>query len=276
MNELGIGISAKAPDNLSLDNETPPLSPEGNVPMEIPSPPEPKSVYEPIVSFKKPNYTPNGFRNEAIRIVSENQTETDDSLRRMPHFLEAAKIINRKDYPDDYETMTDEEHSTTFLTKLNRNYYNITRAIGTAIEYDDASAEEASALAFGMEMYEHKDISWAGTAGSLWALGTDPFTLGTIMSLGTATVAREGAKRSVGMMIRRSLGKRMATLAAADAALFGMMDNTAQQYMKMSVGLQKDYNPLETAAVMGAAGLLGGGIYKGGQAIGKAFTKGAK
>lgn len=254
MKDQNLGISISAP------TET--VAPEDNQVTMEPLPVDPENIFEPVVEYKEPSYKPNEFREQAKQTISTNQTVTDDSLRRDPYFIAAAKIISKKDYPAEWETMSDEEHTTSFLTKLNRNTYNITRAVATAVEYDDADAESLAALSYGMEMYEAKDISWAGSAGAMWALGSDPFTLGSIMSLGAGTAGREVAKQGTVAMLRQSLAKRMRSLAVADAALFGTVAETSYQGLEKTVGIKDEFDYGNIAAVGAVSGVAGGVIHK--------------
>lgn len=262
---MGVGISAKRGETQEAPKKVQEVPDQPQVEYNEP----PQVVYEPVAPFRPVDYTPNQFREDAERKIRDDQTITDTTLRESPTFLNAATIIARKDYPDTWNEMTNEELTTSFLTKLNRNTYNIPRAVSTAMEYDEATPEEVAAIAYGMEMYEEKSPSWEGTAGAMWALASDPTVLGSIMSLGAGTVVREGAKRTAVTALRESLGKRMTALAAVDAGLWTGLDDAAQQNLRMAVDLQEGYDPVQGAmsAALGAA--AGAGLWKGGQAVAK-------
>nr|BDD47247.1 hypothetical protein 1 [bacterium] len=265
MNELGIEVSPPAGEQVAAEQET----------TQSPATPAVQGMYEPISQQIHSSVVPeniNPFMTDAQRMKHENEVVTDDSIRNDPMFMDAARIIMRRDNPDNFDTMTDEEVVTGLMTKVNRLNYNIPAAIAAGVEYDDATVEEKAALSYALEQYDKKEISWAGAMGAVWGIATDPSSWFSVASLGLSTPAKVGGQVTARELLKQSL-LRTPNLIGIEGAIYAGAADASLQNLEMTVDESQEFDPTRMALSIGVGAGLGKGIGEAGEAIGRGVSK---
>lgn len=244
----------------------------------VPAPPPQRTVAEVYAPVYNPNI-PDGlkttsFYNQAERVIRERQTITDDSLRNDPVFLDAARIIAKRDYPDDWEDMDNEKLGTFFLTKLNRVNYNVSTAISDSFEFEDAPDLDKAAYAYGLKMYEDKEVSAEGVAGATIAMVTDYINIGAMFATGgTALLARGVAGKSITGKLLGSLMRNPRKAIAAESAVMGGGASVVEQDLQKKVKLKDEIDTGEVLLNTAVGAVLPKALEEGGKAVAKGVSK---
>jgi len=210
------------------------------------------------------------IRQSAELVRSGKKQFTEESIRTDIAFLEASRIIAKRNYPEEAMFWDDEQTVDYGLEYMGQVNYNLPMAISTAVEYDQENEENLAALAYMVDAYDEKEISLEGFGRFAMGIGTDPTTYLGITALGS-TVAKTGALAS----LKHALFKT-ANLAAVEGGVYTAIDDAARQMIQIDVGQQEEYDPVQGAIATAIGAAAGKTLVEGAEYLGRKVTKGYK
>jgi len=210
------------------------------------------------------------IRQSSELVRSGKKQFTEESLRADIAFLEASRIIAKRNYPEEAMFWDDEQTVDYGLEYMGQVNYNLPMAISTAVEYDQENEENLAALAYMVDAYDEKEISLEGFGRFAIGIGTDPTTYLGITALGS-TVAKTGALAS----LKHSLFKT-ANLAAIEGGVYTAIDDAARQMIQIDVGQQEEYDPIQGAIATTIGAAAGKTLVEGAEYLGRKVIKKVK
>ena len=208
----------------------------------------------------------------ATDLVKENRQVQEEELYQDRNFIDSMSILHAKQEGADVETPDDKELVKWGLGYLADVNYNLMDLGEAAVDFNDATDMEKMAMAYGMETYDAKDVTWDGVGRFAQAFATDPTNL-----IGFGTLGAGFAAKFAGKGVAKQAFKKMllnpANIAAMEGAAFVGAEDAMRQDLEVDVGMKDEYDPMQTltASTIGAVG--GKALGEGAAWIGKKLSK---
>ncbi len=201
----------------------------------------------------------------SLQYQDQNPEESIDAgyLRSDPSWIEASRIMYRRNYGEDFQG-TDEEAADYGINTMGWFNYNLP-AMGTyAARLRSSDQQEKEAFLYLMDAYDDLGFSLGGTWRFVRGVATDPTTYVGLGSFGIGSAAATGSRQAIRQGIREMIraGTRAGVVAGTEGAIYGAADQTIRQSIEIDAGRREGYDAGEIATSAGL-GAAGGGILGG-------------
>ena len=217
------------------------------------------------------------IREMAEAFASKTMEVKEAELLKDPTFMKAAEIIYRMNEGEDAEQIDGEKAAEWYLDYLGKVNYSLLYAGHEVMDFQEATDEQKLAMAYGMKMYDSKDVTLAGVGRFLEGFLVDdlPINLVGIGSVGAGFVAKSGMRQAAKKAFMKFLLDPIKQ-GMIEGAVWGAADDLTRQSMEKATGQRKEIDPAQTAATAAMGAGMGAGAVKGVQAAGKAIKKAKK